>query len=249
MRYSLWLILGLAVLPPLHAGPPFFTDDPVPVDLHHWEAYIFATGDRTADGNSVSWPATEFNYGIWPDTQVHLVVPVANVTPAGGTTAAGLGDVEFGIKYRFIHEGADTPQVGVFPMAELPTGSASRGLGNGRVWYRLPVWLQKSWGPWTSDAGGGYVLNSAPGQRNYPFAGWLVQRDLGPHLTLGAELFSQGADTVDGRGFTAFNVGGYLNFTENFSLLFSGGHSIHGEGHTMWYLALYWTWGPTGDKS
>jgi hypothetical protein len=56
------------------------------------------------------------------------------------------------------------------------------------------LWLQKSFGPWTTY-GGGAALNSAPGQRDYPFGGWLVQRDFGKHLTLGREFFAQGRDT------------------------------------------------------
>ncbi|HTT56805.1 MAG TPA: hypothetical protein VMF63_06835 [Opitutaceae bacterium] len=238
------LVPGLLCASRLHAGPPFLTDDPEPVDLHHWEAYLFGTGDRTVDGSAVNGPAGEFNYGVLPDTQVHLVVPVTRVVPSGGGVTSGLGDTELGIKYRFVHENDTTPQIGVFPMAELPTGSADRGLGNGRAWFRLPVWLQKSRGPWTTYGGGGEALNSAPGQRDYPFGGWLVQRDFGPHLTLGGEIFSQGPDTVDGRGFTVANVGGYVNFTPGFSLLFSAGRSLGGERHTIWYLGLYWTGGP-----
>ena len=248
MRFARLSVLVVLLLPLLQAGPPFFTDDPEPVDLHHWEAYVFATGDRTGEGSAVSGPATEFNYGALPDTQLHLVVPVANSTPAGGSSTSGLGDVEFGVKYRFVHEDDATPQIGIFPMAELPTGRADRGLGNGRAWFRLPVWVQKSRGPWTTYGGGGVVLNSAPGQRNHPFGGWLVQRDFGPHLTLGGEIFGQGADTVDGHGTTAFNLGGYYNFTGKFSLLFSAGRSFRGERHTIWYLGLYWTGGPDGKS-
>jgi len=238
------LVPGLLLLGRLHAGPPFLTDDPEPVDLHHWETYVFGTGDRTNDGDAVNGPAAEFNYGVLPDTQLHLVVPLATVTPAGGAAATGLGDAELGVKYRFVHESDGAPQVGVFPMVELPTGSAARGLGNGRAWFRLPVWVQKSSGPWTTYGGGGEALNAAPGQRNYPFGGWLLQRDLGPRLTLGGEIFAQGADTAGGRGFTAVNLGGYYNFTPQFSLLFSAGRSVSGERHTLWYLALYWTGGP-----
>jgi hypothetical protein len=147
-----------------------------------------------------------------------------------------------GIKYRFLHETNGWPQLGIFPMAELPTGDAGRGLGNGRTWFRLPLWAQKSWGPWTTYGGGGAALNSAPGQRDYPFAGWLVQRDLGKRLTLGGEIFTQGKDMDTDHGFTALNFGGQFNFNEHFSLLFSGGHSVAGDDHNLWYVGLYWTW-------
>jgi hypothetical protein len=248
MRFLRLLVFGLPLLSSLRAGPPFLTDDPEPVDLHHWETYLFATGDRTSDGGIVNGPAAEFNYGVLPDMQLHLVVPVANVSPSGGSATAGLGDAELGVKYRFGHEGSATPQVGIFPMVELPTGHAARGLGNGRAWFRLPVWLQKSWGSWTTYGGGGAALNSAPGQRNYSFGGWLVQRDFGPRVSLGGEIFSQGADAVDGRGFTAVNLGGSYNLTGQFSLLFSAGRSLSGERHTLWYLGLYWTGGPAGNS-
>jgi hypothetical protein len=243
-KLALVLFFAFALCGRLVAGPPFLTDDPVPVDYRHWEFYLFATGDRTSSTNTISGPAMELNYGVAPDTQLHLGIPVANVSTAGQSWASGLGDAELGIKYRFLQETDTRPQISVFPQAELPTGNASRGLGNGRAWFQLPVWLQKSYGPWTSFGGGGVALNSAPGQRNYGFGGWAVQRDLGPHFTLGAEIFHQGADTDADHGFTAANIGVYLNFTKNLSLLLSTGRNLAGDHHTLWYLALYSTWGP-----
>jgi hypothetical protein len=243
-KLALVLCFAFALCGRLLAGPPFLTDDPEPVDYQHWEFYLFATGDRTSNSNTVTGPAVELNYGVAPDTQLHLVVPVVNISAAGQPWTSGLGDTEFGIKYRLVHETNTRPQIGVFPMVELPTGSSSRGLGNGRAWFQLPVWLQKSYGPWTSFGGGGVALNSAPSQRNYGFGGWAVQRDFGPHFTLGAEIFHQGADTNADRGFTAANIGGYLNFTKNLSLLFSTGRNLAGDHHTLWYLALYSTRGP-----
>ncbi len=37
----------LALYPALksQAGPPFLTDDPEPVELNHWEVYLFGQGD------------------------------------------------------------------------------------------------------------------------------------------------------------------------------------------------------------
>ena len=224
------------------AGPPFLTDDPEPVDLHHWEFYIFSSGDLSSDGYNIAGPAMELNYGVLPDTQLHLIVPMTTVAPDEGPTVAGLGDLEFGVKYRFLHETNWWPEAGIFPMIEIPTGDASRGLGNGRAWFRLPLWLQKDFGDWTTYGGGGMVVNSAPGMRNYPFGGWLLQRNFGSHLTLGGEIFAQGADTTDDHGFAALNFGGACNFNEHFSLLFSAGHSVAGDSHTLWYAGLYWTW-------
>jgi hypothetical protein len=224
------------------AGPPFLTDDPEPVDLHHWEAYLFTLGDYSGGGYSIEGPATEVNYGVLPDTQLHMILPITSASGGGRPTATGLGDMELGIKYRFVHETDALPQIGVFPFAELPTGDASRGLGNGKTWFQLPLWLQKSFGPWTTYGGGGAVLNSAPGERDHPYGGWLVQRDFGKHLTLGGELFAQGADTTADRGFAALNFGGFYKASDHFNILFSGGHSIAGDEHTLWYFALYWTW-------
>ncbi len=246
-RITVWLVLAAPMLV-MRGGPPFLTDDPEPVDLNHWEFYVFGAGDRTIDSNSISAPAVEFNYGVAKSTQLHVIAPMANVSSPGAGWTSGYGDTEVGVKYRLLEETDAWPQIGVFPMAELATGNSAHGLGNGRTWYRLPVWLQKSWGPWTSYGGGGVALNSAPGMRDSGFGGWLVQRDLGKYLTLGGELFREGADTTGGEGSTLANLGGSLKFTEDFNLLFSAGRSISGERHTVWYLALYWTGGPDAPK-
>ncbi len=225
------------------AGPPFFTDDPEPVPFHHWEAYLFSTMDRASYGQSFQAPALEVNVGAAPDLQLHLIVPLAQFAPPGGVSAYGIGDIETGLKYRFVQETTTRPQIGIFPMLELPSGSASLGLGNGRIWARLPLWFQKSEGPWTTYGGGGWVVNSAPGMRSHPLAGWLVQRELTKRITLGTEIYYEG---TQGSGFPAFAIstfGGYYNITEHFSLLFDAGRQVAGAANTVAYLGLYWTWG------
>jgi hypothetical protein len=249
----LLFLFGLALwgtsVAPAFAGPPFRTDDPQPVDFRHWEAYFFSTLDKTRDGRATQFPALEFNWGAVPNVQLHLIVPVASSRPPGGPTWFGAGDVEFGVKYRFIQEEGKRPQIGIFPQLELPTGNVGRGLGNGRLWAHLPLWAQKNWGPWTSYGGGGWVVNRAPGMRSHALGGWLLQRDLGKRLTLGGELYSEGASSIGARCSTLLDFGGYYNLSSHFSLLFSAGRDISGGPHTVAYLGLYWTWGGGADKS
>ena len=240
------LLVATSSIAKVHAGPPFYTDDPEPVDYRHNEFYVFSTLDRSDGTDATQGPAMEYNRGVAHNTQVHVVLPFSGYSPANGGDAFGFGDVEVGIKYRFVDETTDRPQIGTFPMVEIATGSAARGLGNGRTWYRLPLWIQKRWGPWTSYGGVGLDINHAPGMRDSTFGGWLVQRDLSPRLTLGGEVFRQNAQVIGARGYTLVNLGGYYNFKPDFSLLFSAGRSAAGEQHTVAYLGLYWTWGSRG---
>lgn len=236
----LLLIIAFIACPYAYAGPPFQTDDPEPVAFRHYEAYLFGTFDRAGGSTFAQMPATEFNWGAAPNLQVHMILPGAYLSANG---AYGIGDAELGCKYRFVQEGSRRPEVGVFPLIELPTGNSRLGLGNGQVWARLPVWMQKSYGPWTTYGGVGYQINHAPGMKDSAFAGWLLQRQITKRLTLGGEVYHQGPQTVGGRQSTFADAGGYYNVRQNLSLLFMLGHTVTGERHTVGYLGLYYTWG------
>jgi len=251
-KYCPFLALFLfnLLLPnPVSAGAPFLTDDPETLDYKHQEVYLFSTVDKTSDSETIQGPAVEYNYGALPNLELHVMAPLEYYSPPQDDLSHyGIGDMEVGAKYRFITETDDRPQVGIFPALELPTGDTDRGLGSGRTWYKLPLWIQKSWGDWTIDGGGGYALNDSPGTRNYGFGGLSIQRKFSEHLSLGGEIFAQEASDVGERGFTLFNVGGTYNFTSNFSVLFSVGHSFIGQNNAVAYLGLYWTWGPKSIK-
>jgi hypothetical protein len=235
-----WLNLLLVLR--IFAAPPFLTDDPEPTDYQHWEAYLFATGDHTGGGYTINGPGAELDYGAFPNTQLTLGISMTTVGGDGMQTASGFGDVAFSVKYRFLHETNGWPELAVFPGVTLPTGDAARGLGNGRAMYQVPLWAQKSFGAWKVDAGGGAFFNSVPGERDYPYGGLLLQRDLGKHLSLGGEIFAQGQDADRDHGFAALNFGGSYNFMGHFSMQASAGHSVIGDEHTVWYFGLYWTW-------
>jgi hypothetical protein len=49
---------------------------------------------------------------------------------------------------------------------------------------------------------------------------------------------------VGTRSTALWNFGGSFNFTPDFSLLFTGGHSFKGDGNAVLYVGLYRTFGP-----
>jgi hypothetical protein len=249
-------IVRLVVLLPaqvVQAGPPFVTDDPDPVDYGHWEVYVFSdyqhlhihgTDPAQIGTDSAQIPAVEINYGLIPDVQLHLIVPGTYDRVPGGTSQYGIGDTELGFKYRFVHETDTLPEVGIFPLVELPTGPASLGLGTGYTHYFFPIWLQKSFSEdkkWTTYGGGGFWYNPGDDNRNYYRLGWELQHDLSDHLTLGGEIYHETPYANGIPGHTAFNLGGYWNFDEHQHLLFSAGRDFQGPTRFACYLGFQWT--------
>ena len=247
-RASAVLLLALASTSHAWAGPPFLTDDPEPVDYRHWEVYLATQIIHERDGSGGTAPHVEINYGVVPNVQLHLIVPVAWSRRPGGPTLMGPGDVELGIKYRFVRETAGRPQIGTFVQLEIPVGDPSRDLGTEHVRVFLPIWLQKSFGPWTTYGGGGYWVNPGPDAKNYWFCGWEGQREISKSLTLGAEVYHMTSPVVGGSSRTGFNVGGQWNFSDEHHLLFSAGRGLGPQNQFSAYLAFQWTLGPVGKE-
>jgi hypothetical protein len=239
------LVLATTLPRPVTAGPPYTTDDPEPVELHHWEIYL-ATQDFFASGGA--WigalPMVEVNFGVLPQVQLHVIAPLAYQRDPAGPMRYGYGDTELGVKWRFVEEGDWLPMIGTFPLLEVPTGSTSLGLGTGTTRFFLPLWLQKSFGPWTTYGGGGYWVNPGDGNRNYWFFGCQAQRRLGEVVTVGAEVFHTSAAEVGGSGETRFNVGLVADVSELHHLLVSAGTRFDAPFAGQFYVAYQLTFGP-----
>jgi hypothetical protein len=252
----LCLLLLLAASKLWAQGPPYQTDDPVPVDLHHYEFYIFGSTDGTPAETDATGPAVEFNWGAVPRVQLHTILPLGVIAPSNnpiyapggkGSSAFGVIDTELGAKVAIIKESKYIPQIGTFTMIELPTGSYSRGLGVGKVWYRLPLWFQKNIGHWLLDGGAGETLVPQTQYRNFPYGGFLVKYTFGERFELGGEVFSHGREgfaTPQTEASTMIDLGGvyHVKHHEGEQFLFSYGHSVAGQTENYAYVGMYWTW-------
>lgn len=241
---SVSALLFLAIASSALAGPPFVTDDPEPVDLHHWEVYVASHFEHDPSGSSGTAPHVEVNFGAAPNLQLHVIAPCAYGKSPGSAGQIGYGDTELGLKYRFVQESPTRPMVGIFPQLELPTGSRDRGLGSGHLQVLLPIWLQKTKGAWTTYGGGGFFINPGAGNRNYWLLGGEAQRDLGERLTLGGEVFGTTPTQDNENGVINFNLGGQINIDAKHHVLFSAGRSIQGDLTWMSYVGFQWTFGP-----
>jgi len=239
-KRTLFTLLFLLYISKSFAGPPFLTDDPEPVPYRHWEFYISSINTIQRDNWNGTSPHFETNYGLIRNMQVHLLIPLNySYVPQQGTKF-GYADTEIGVKYRFLKETENRPQVGIFPIIEIPTIKNDE-FSDGKVKVFIPVWIQKSWDKLTTYGGAGYWFNPGTGNKDFVFAGWELQYDFSDVVTLGGEAYFQGADVVDGKSVTAFNVGGSINPSRKMHFIFSFGHSIIGENLFSSYLGLLWT--------
>jgi hypothetical protein len=237
ISFSLLLIM---LMGSAYAGPPFLTDDTDIASYKQLQVYVYSNTDTNPDGSVFQAPALELDWGFAPNFEMSISGGGALSLPKDGPNAFGIGDTDFSLGYRFIQETANHPSVAFIPLITVPSGDKTRGLGNGDIITQLPLWLQKSFNNWTIDTGGGYNINPEPGMYNNAFCGFLLQNQINNKLSLGGELFYQGAQSSSQGTYTVLNVGGSYNLTPQFSILFSVGNSIAGQQNFISYLGLYW---------
>jgi len=218
------------------AGPPYVTDDPQPTDLHHSEIYAFGA----AEGAHRSWDGAaglDLNYGAVPGIQLTATLPLDLVHDAGRTSTHA-GDVELGIKYRFLHREAAGVDIAIFPRLILPT--AGHRFGTGRTQVLLPIWAEKDTGHWSLFGGGGYTINPGAGNRDFWQGGIALTREVSSHLSIGGEATLEGPDALGGHTTAGFGIGGVYRLGGPFALLASGGpiHEHHGSTGWRGYAAL-----------
>jgi hypothetical protein len=219
------------------AGPPYVTDDPEPTDLGNWEIYVFGAGS----GQHRDWESeggVDLNYGGFKDVQLTATLPVAVTHEAVSRTRAGPGDVELGVKYRFLKAERSGFEAAIFPRVILPTGG--HRFGTGRVRLLLPLWAQKDFGPWSLFGGGGYTINPGAGNRDFWQAGLALTRSVSKRTSLGGEAWIEGADAAGGHRMIGLDLGGIHKLGGPFALLVSGGPTWKQRGPRGWrgYAAL-----------
>jgi hypothetical protein len=127
----------------------------------------------------------------------------------------------------------------VFRVAHCRSQDNTFGDGNAQIF--IPIWLQKSWNKITTYGGGGYWIRPGTGNKNSVFTGWELQYDFSKVLTLGGEVYYHSSETSTDKSVIAFNLGGFVNFSEKTHFIFSIGRNLNNDNFISAYLGILWT--------
>ena len=213
-------LIALGSATPAFAGPPYLTDDPVPTDTGHWEIYAFSAGE-VQHSNVDDESGFDLNYGPVPAVQLTATLPLAFSHAPQSGWRSGTGDIELGVKYRFLHDEKNGISAAIFPRAILPTSSIAN---DEKTRILLPVWIGKDFSGGTSlFGGGGYEFNPGPGNRSFFEAALALTHDLNKAVSIGGEIAWQQTDSVGGTAQTRAGVGSIVKLSDHYALLVSGG--------------------------
>lgn len=231
-------LLCCALVAPLRAQLPFYTDDPAVTEPGKWHFEFFNEFDAlqapqfpNLRQNTANY---KLNYGLPHNLELDVDAPYLAIFRALQTpTSSGAGDTNMGIKWEFHKEspGSSLPALGASFYVELPTGDETQQLGSGLRDYWLNFITQKSLSDRTRiNVNAGYLFagNTSTGVlgltkvRGHVFAGGIsLLHDFTPRLTLGSEIFGAFSNN-DNLGRSQFQglVGGIYSIRNGLAVSF-----------------------------
>jgi len=140
---------------------PYATDDPEIIDANSWQLSVFSQGNTNNEGRSGTAVGVELDYGILPDLQAGVSLPVGFSAPNRDRTDLGMSDIELGVKYNVVQgTGSGMPQISFCPSVEVSFGASAK-VSDVATHFFFPLWAEELWDTWTLRGGSGYRTNPA----------------------------------------------------------------------------------------
>ncbi|VWB12914.1 hypothetical protein BLA6860_00426 [Burkholderia lata] len=156
MKRMLPLAAASALLAPFDAlaTHPLVSDDTGTQGNANWQFEFNAeeTSKQEENGRHQLWNAT-LTRGFGEHADLYVNVPYTHLQTRTDENGAGVGDVEIGMKWRFVERGPLS--IALKPKLTAPTGNDRRGLGTGRVGAgaTLLAQLNVAWFSFLANAG------------------------------------------------------------------------------------------------
>ena len=240
---ALFCFLGAS---PLFAqgGPPLLTDDPGTPGDGQWEINLAAEIERFPNERVYALPLLDVNYGVGDRIQLKVEVPWVVLDEDGASSKSGLGNMEIGLKWRFLDEAEDGISISTYPQMafENPTSSVDRGLVEPGTELFLPLQIEKDLGWLVVNPEVGFATREG-GDDTWVY-GLAVGREVSEGLEVLAEIHGEAERHFHG-GEILFNVGMRLDLSDRNTFLVSVGRGIRGasrdEPEFIGYMGIQFT--------
>jgi hypothetical protein len=146
-RWLSLILRGLVIAGPAFAGPPLETDDPDTPGDGQWEINLAAALEKRARIEELTY-VLDINYGLGDRVQLKVKPRVVLVDGPSTGTRSGVGNIQFGIKWRFVDEDFNGVAMSVYPQVDLnpPGHSVARGLISDGAEFFLPLEVARTFG-------------------------------------------------------------------------------------------------------
>lgn len=184
---ALWALAG-----PIHAAHPLISDDTATQGSGNWQLEANTDHTRTREAGIGVWEREanlQLTHGVAEALDVMVNLPWLYHSESDQAVQRGIGDLTLLAKWRF-HDNGRGWTLGLRPELTLPSGSESRGLGNGRATASLTLLSQLESGAWTWLANAGYTYNdNRAGDRKHLWAAsTALLYAVGEQWTLAADI-------------------------------------------------------------
>ena len=216
----------LVAIPPTsraQGGPPMVTDDPDTPGDGHWENNLAMIATHTGGRWTLAVPDADLNYGWGRNVQLNADIPLTLVHDAGGGWAAGLGNVQLAVKWRFLEREDPGYTLSTYPRftSVWIASSVPRGLADPGHSFLLPVEAATKVGAFALDAEVG--RNFAVGTASQWQLGAIVAHACGRGIECMFELHQ----TLSAhQSQTLLNVGTHWNLSESLALIAAAGREF-----------------------
>lgn len=151
-------------------GPPYFTNDPGTPGPKNWEINVGYIPVLYSNNSVSHTPDLDLNFGIGERIQLTYENAWLRVAGPDGQANYGLGQSNFGVKWRFYDAGEKGLSISTFPQGFVnnPNDSVKRGITPASQAFLLPFEFAKKFGPLDANLELGYnFVHDGP-------SGWLT---------------------------------------------------------------------------
>jgi len=219
-------------------GPPFYTNDPGTPGANNWEINVGYIPFFYTDQSVSHTPDLDLNYGVGDRIQLTYENAWLRVHDPAEPPKYGLGQSNFGVKWRFYDAGEQGWSIATFPQGFVnnPNNSVSRGITPKSQAFLLPFEFARKLGPvdLNFELGYNFVHNGPSGW----LTGLIAGHTFNPRFEIDAEYYNistynpyQSQPTID--------VGGRYRIHNPIVLLLMAGRGLEHAGPTQPYFVGY----------